>query len=284
MRMRIVAVVTVLSVMGCGGEEGAIDGSVDGGVSPPVSCDGPAPESLEECEFVGDGFADCGGRGEPRLACGHGCRWYLGGCVPRSETPSPCTVGDPCCVDGYPFPLPADVLDRGSLDAEIRQHAGAVWSQTREANVAVTLDPTVEPPSEVSVTCEGECVPEGFSICRADREGSPLVVMQGPLLDDTPGFQIRWGVTFSGRFLAIEIVPGEDGALRARVLHTEYTDVLPTAPACPFTSDPRTTLNGAQAAEGGTLVLDRLPSPDSPIPHGRMQLRMRDCFTIDAVF
>lgn len=252
-------------------------------VVPPVTCEGPRPASLDDCAFVGDGFAECGGSGDPRLACaGYGdCKWFLGGCVPASHEPSPCLVGDACCVDGFPLPLAGDECDWLFIGEEIRARAGAVWDRTREANVEVRVDPTLSAPAEPALTCTGACAPTFYSVCVPDREGSRRsFTTSAATIDDTPGIRVRWVESFSGSYLSVEILPGPDGTLRARAFTVPYTDACPSEPVCPFDGDPREAPTSLLVARGGSIVVDDAVSPQ----HATLQLTMSDCFTIDAAF
>src|SRR5262245_54408039 len=135
-------VVGALVVAACGGSESPPD---DG-------CPGPQP-ALADC-FAGNFFADCGGDGEPRLACSdtEGCMWFSGGCVAAGFEASSCPADDICCHDDWPYPDPGS--DYVVLARWFYTLGTAPWDRTTSTTLSVSIDPSLVV-ADSDITCDG---------------------------------------------------------------------------------------------------------------------------------
>ena len=147
-----------------------------------ADCEDAVP--IESCTR-GAAFADCGGDGEPSLACSSPgvCLWFAGGCPALDYTPS-----DEC-------PSGQCVSPRAGWGAD-------PWDADRAMVMSVTVDAEASPvEAALECTCETPdergCVP-GLIACDPRFE-EPIVQ------DET------WG---SGLVVAILDVRSEDGAIR----------------------------------------------------------------------
>ena len=122
-----------------------------------AACGGPPP-TFDACD-VGAAWADCHGVGTTSTfacadssacnGCGHECRWFVDGCVPREFVASACPSGALCCETGgrdagagrsggSPFASGSDrVADE--VPAFTAAWGEMPWNRDREALVEVVL-------------------------------------------------------------------------------------------------------------------------------------------------
>lgn len=266
MLSRLITVAFAAALIGCGGSSDTVppaDASVAPDAQPYVppfdpvaqNCPGGVPPA--SCTG-GHGWMDCGGTGDPLMACNDtGCAWFSGGCVRDGWEPSFCPAGDPFCetsADG-PWAFGSDWFPAGpSLNDSVCHPMDMIGDEvitaTSNLNVTVTIDPAVEPATEVSVACDGT----SLWMCRVP---SPVTVTNrgalrfdkgpsAPLLTETVVVEMR----------------ENDGALAARALVYYADDVATSSRACARWPDrPR--------YDGGELVID---DPDAEVPHGSLVL------------
>jgi hypothetical protein len=216
------------------------------------TCAAP-PASLADC-FTGVFFADCGGAGDPRLACtkDHGdCRWFTSTCMPPGYIASTCPATDICCHNNWPFPADDPTLFTDSLFYGIYGLGTSPWNRTREMNVAVTIDPSA-PPGDGSLICSGSdpyvmlpCVTTGGIRPVGHIAGTIQLTL---LATNLPGW-----------YPMLEIDPSHS---IARACAYRFTDAFEAQ--CPS--------GDVVCASTGTLTIDHLPTtdPDVMTTHGRL--------------
>lgn len=241
-------------------------------------CPGDAP-SLSSC-FVGFGFVECGGTGEPAFACDSlgDCTWFSDGCVAQGYVASPCPWTRLCCIDGWPFEQ--GVVESPSRVTRVFETFGRIpWNRTRAANIVVTIDSELEvvppsvncsPPGDLHGPCQGKNV-------RIRGETKPF--MDSHLVRFQDG---TYDVPLSGSYLDLEILPTEGGS-NARACFWGFSDVESPGPECPDIrfSEEEIDENDSSCAQSGTLVLTADPSSGNL--HGRLHAEFEGR-VVDATF
>lgn len=236
-------ILLVMVVAGC---------SSDAPTETDLGCEGPGP-AIEDCAR-GYFFAECGGTGEPKLACADRgdardeCYWFSGGCVARGFSPTTCPADDVCCHDassgdrGWPYP---ESKFPGVYERLYAFGLGP-WDRTRAMNVDVEIDPTLTAAGNAWTTCDEVPSLSGASPCEAPEPGYSSGTLGATLvlLSQSSGL-FGWNPL-------IEIDPMTQ---RARVCAYRYTDV----------SQLSCTVSDAVCADAGTVTLTRLPSTDAEI-------------------
>ena len=236
----------------------------DSGGGPP-----PCRVARATCRF-GLLSASCGPAGpEARFACeptDGRCAWFSSECLPEGFEPSVCPASDVCCVDGYPF----DASWREPIVSDTRVHdflfswGTAPWDDAREANVVVTVDPTL-PGGPLAFSCTG-AVPVPAGACDAAAS-----LMTFSAVDVAFALAIRDARgDLSGWNLWIEIV----GA-RARVCRVSWTDGVVFS--C-------TGVPGPDCATSGTLVLSRDASAGAAGTHGHLEASLASGTSVSVTF
>lgn len=157
---------------GEGGSESESESEAESEVE--LVCPGAKP-ALEDC-FRGIAFADCGGDGDPVLACvGEscsdelgctcgfcGCLWFTGGCGPEVFETGLCVPGEPCDFSGgTSLACPLFLYERGAEP----------WDAERAMTLEVTVDSGFSA-SATAISCTGcsddnyNC--DGDNVCVAD--------------------------------------------------------------------------------------------------------------------
>ncbi len=208
----------------------------------------------------GYGWRDCGGTGDPMMACNDsGCAWFRGGCVLPSWEPSFCPVGEPFCVttvDGsWPFGsdwFPDHITFNDVVCHPMDMIGDEVITPTSNLNISVTIDPGLEPAAEVAVACDGT----SLWMCRVPNPVT-LTNRAGVLsFDKGPGAPLLTET------VVVEVLEDDDGTQRARALVYYADDVSFDSRSCGRWPDrPR--------YEGGELVID---DPSAETPHGTLSL------------
>ena len=272
---------SLILALGCGGVATTVDSGTPPeptGPDPALACPGGIrPPSLRECSFVGDGFAECGGTSEPRLACMGDCKWFLGGCVPLEYTASPCSTDAMCCVDDFPFPI-TDSTARYQRSYLIERDA-RVWDRSALHGLAVVIDPSVVAPATVTVVCSGPCAPTSSSLCRLEP-GQIIQARDQFGYDDTPTIVIGPQSAYAGTTLRLELFPREDGSFVGLATHNAFTDAVASPVPCPF-GGPVDTTEPAMRTPTGTITLDRMPTE---VVHGHAELVFSECFSMTVSF
>lgn len=231
---------------GCGAGDGAAPDA-------DLGCEG-TPPVIEDCPR-GFFFAECGGAGEPRLACarrddgGWGdCYWFTGGCVASGFTPSTCDADYVCCHEGWPYP-DGDFPDvRSSLRELLYGSGGPVpWDRARAMDLPVAIDPALAAAVVPAWSCEGPG-PAGEGPGPCEYPGEAIATL-GATLSITSQYR----TTASGWNPLIEI---DLATRRARVCAWFYTDVPQQSCTSP----------GVLCADAGTVTLSRLPTTDAELP------------------
>ncbi len=194
---------------------------------------------LEDCD-VGLYWADCGGNGEPLLACERDtgdCRWFSGGVTARGHAVSDCPTTDPCCHDFWPF---TDFGPGGDLLNRVRDQMAihVLGPVTRESSVEVVFDLTCgDPPSP-------GCPRNAF----VARSGSSVVATFG-------GGPIRW---------ELEVVTGASWGMHLYRI-AEGTRDAPPVLGCYHYS------HGRRPVVEGVLHLSTDATDDLEAFHGRFE-------------
>lgn len=269
------AVLALISAVGC--SRTGLEPPSDGGARPSVAapaCD-MRPATLDECDFVGDGYADCGGEARLRYACTqHDCRWFRDECVPLEYEVSPCPVDDLCCLDDWPFP---GGWDSARVSAMFGQQPA--WNRGESVVVDVDIDDAVEVPPEVEFSCSGACAPEGFNESPCEQH---LIVGWEvglrPDSDDTPTIVLYPDNGIFGIGVRFELFESGDG-WRARAFLWPFTD---SSTGCPL-SETTSRTRPEHLAREGRLTLNRGVREPGEL-HGSMHLLLSECYTLDGVF
>lgn len=259
--------VLLLMAMGCSPSDPPLD---------PIAevCGGARPVDVTGCKGNGFFFADCGGDGEPILACHEstgGCAWFSHGCAPVGFRITACPIGNPCCVstsDGsWPFAdgwRPATGMATVILAEDIAAMGHVPVTASSPASIVVTVDASL-PSAAPGVSCAGSGV-ETLELCNGDppQNTSPL-----------SSRNTLW-VRFANRdllaeALILEIVPetetGIDAPIARVFVRFEDDAAPPDVPlACERARSPRLDLTGTLTVNGidlanpsathGHLVLD----------------------------
>lgn len=234
--LKIEAFVVVITLVGsCSGDGGALQ-----------DCPGERPTSLSSC-FRGDFFADCGGNGDPKLACreGDGCLWFTADCAPTGYLASDCPVDDVCCHSGWPFKDHENDQLVYDLNGKIAGLGQLPWDRTRETILSVTIDSSLS--GSTAVNCTTPLEP-GYTPCAASdlvtfvTARDTVVVRSSSHGSPMP--------PRSGWDLWIEIIPDAvTGDPSARMCKYGFTDLA--IPSCQRTD--------AICATAGSLVLNQWP-------------------------
>ncbi len=244
--LRLAEVVLVSLVVGC-----AATSEFD-------ACPGGNAPSLESCE-AGLFDADCGGTGDPVLACAGDCKWFVGGCPAEGYRPIDCPLGDPFCVetaDGqWPYesgvvddPFPDSMCDQVDLlgDAMVTASSGPL--------LELRIDPTLTVPEVPTIECEGV----DLGICAWDW------IMRGRAI--SPGSIDRITLAFRnpseyGEVIEIELLDDVGGSPAARAWLTQFTDVWVRGEDCSqHVSRFGTTTAPRPIVASGELVLTAEPA------------------------
>jgi hypothetical protein len=173
------------------------------GLEPEATCDAP----IGECSF-GLYFGSCPGDSGPVLACvggfTGGCLWFTGGC-PVGYVPSDCPADDICChaTSAGPWPFadgwsPEYTNTRQQVISDLATIGSGVVDENHPSEIAVTIDPSVPPPTEVRGTRIRCSSGAPLQIC-AERELAPRAGVMAPI-------GRTWVVRFATNDLAAEAV------------------------------------------------------------------------------
>jgi hypothetical protein len=234
------------------------------------ACGGPRP-ALEDCAALGVYSADCGGEGEPVLACDEengACRWFAGACVAARHRASDCPASDPCChatADGdWPFadgwmPTSTSVFAPYVLREDVATIGRTPVTATTPANLAVTVDPSFVASATPSVECTGEIPPPLTFLC------PPSVAIPFEVHRARETFALELRTSRNGFALLFEVAtqPGGSPLGRAFVKYEEDGFPGPPPSAC-LEPGPRA------LPVSGTLTLDGLA--DTGVVHGLLVL------------
>ena len=230
--------------------------------------EGVAP-TLESCE-AGLFDADCGGSGEPVLACGQTCKWFAGGCPAEGFRPIACPLGDPFCVataDGQ-WPYPEGLLEavypfHDHMCDQLDLLGDAVVTTTSGPFLELRVDPALTVPETPGLECDGV----GLAICSWIMRGWTYGI--GALDRQTFAFRQPSVV---GEVLAFELLPDAAGAPAARAWLTQFTDHWPHGEDCTaYVAGFGTTIAPRPVLTGGELVLTAEPA-DGVELHGEATL------------
>jgi len=222
-----------------------------------VTCVGQRP-LIDDCT-LGQAHADCGGVGDPVLAC-HGfgdCRWFAGGCVAVGYVASFCTTDDACCQDGWPY-HDFDAFDEApgaqAVEALLHGWGEQPWDTQREMNVVAALDPEVLP-GVPSVRCSA-----GDGPCDGGR-----VRMLG-YYTHSFSFALEPPLGSSDWGLSVDVIEDPRRGLISRVCRTSQPERFHAE--CPRTPAP-------SCAVDGELFLGKLPRYPAEVGQIGMRLRAR---------
>ena len=253
------------------------------GVIPPIdtsACVGGVAPTLDRCD-AGVFDADCGGDGEPVLACRNGthCKWFVHGCPAEGFRPIACPLGDPYCVDTpdgrWPYATgvesatsPADMCDQLDLIGD------AVVTPTSGPLIDVRIDPAFTAPDQVELTCAGVDV----SLCdSAVMRGSTHGVF--PVDREVFGFR---PLTLFGEDVLFELVRNADGNLAARGWVLRFTDAWSGGEDC-SRYDSRDGSSDRPIVDHGELILQAEPDGATEL-HGAITMVMVDGGTMSIRF
>jgi len=269
---RLILALVSLGVLACGAEEDAgADGESSAGDAgaqaafDPVARNCPAGAvAIDECTR-GVGWVDCGGTGDPLMACDdQGCAWFGGGCVASGWEPSFCPAGDPFCettADGaWPFAtdwFPANAYFNDPVCHGMDMIGDAPISATSALDLSVTLAAADSAPDELGVDCEGS----GLWMCRSTSQVSVTSTATTLTFDRAPGTPL-----LTERVI-VEVLPRDDGTLGARAFVYYADDVSTADRACGRWGD-------RPAFVDGEVIVDDLGAAEAP--HGSVHLEEAD--------
>jgi hypothetical protein len=271
--MRLSLIAVLFFVLGCDDGSKADDGVGDGGppatddagplAPPPIdlsACPGEVAPSLDDCA-TGLFHADCGGDGEPVLACTQVCKWFQGGCPADGYRPIDCPLGDPFCVqtpDGH-WPY-----EPGVVDDTMPQHmcdqldliGDAVVTPTSGPLLELRIDPEVAGAETATLECEGV----GLGSCNRIMRGWTF-----PPFADTPTLGFR-DPSLHGDMVAIELVTDEAGQPAARAYLLQFTDIWPYGESCTeYVSRFGAFADARPLITGGEVVLSAEPGGEAEV-------------------
>jgi hypothetical protein len=236
--------------------------------------------SLASC-FRGLYWADCGGSGDPALACSEldgSCLWFTHGCVASAYRPIGCPVENVCCESSsagpWPYPddwRPADMTQR--LAEDVALFGAMPITRESPADIVVVADEAIVAPVAPTASCT-----EGLDLQLCDDASSfPIMMPDVRFVGDAIV------VTLRNRFrhvqdLIVEIVPNDDGSGGiARVFLRLQSDLLREEPVC--------AVDYVELPEqSGTMVVSSFaPTASQPL-HATLELSVADRGTMAIEF
>ncbi len=225
-------VASILALSSCSEPSTDDDGvPTDGGPASDAPADPPPPIDLSRCPggeapdlescTAGVFHADCGGTGDPALACStQNCKWFAGGCPATNYRPIDCPLGDPFCVptdDGlWPYASGSfDITFPSNMCDQVDLIGDAIVTATSGPTLDVRIDPTVTGSENITLDCDRV----ELELCRRIERGSSF----HPGVIDSETFFFRGGST-QGDTLVLEVDRRPDGTRFAKAHVLQYTD------------------------------------------------------------
>ena len=175
--------------------------------------------------------ADCGGSGEPTLACGPDCLWFAGGCAAEGYVPIDCPGAEPFCVttaDGqWPFAQEVEFPESGveypedwyfgSIFCDDLDKIGmSVVSATSGMNLVVTIDSDLVAPAVPEAQCDGLAL----GMCTADV----ALFVETTSFSETAVLSFRAGGLGFGDQIALELGFDDAGSWAGRAFARRDSD------------------------------------------------------------
>ena len=264
-----------LAACACGTIHGESDGGTDAGGldagAQDISCQVPAEDCLH-----GLFFGVCGDGDVPLLACNRSngrCRWFRGGC-PVGWRASDCPIDQVCChetPDGlWPFD-PSTSFSPGPrlmITLDIAAMGWTVIDESAPAEIAVTVDPSIGPPT----SDWADCTPDApLQICR-DR----LIIERGARSTDLSLVLRFASQARHAEAVLLEIVPA-GGSLQARMFVRDEDDAAP--PSLPSRCRPF-----HMESTSGTLRLNTVDLSMPELVHGALEVDLDGGHTMAVEF
>lgn len=243
-------------------------------------CPGETPPSLESCT-AGVFHADCGGSGEPVLACNfQNCKWFAGGCPADTYRPIACPLGEPFCVttvDGQ-WPYESGTFDPSfppNMCDQVELLGNAVATPESGPALNVRVDPEVVGSIEPSIACDGI----QLDLCRLVDRGSTF----HPGMVDSKTFSFR-SPGPSGQALVLEVIEPSSDSPSARAHFLEFTDYWRYGEDCTYyTTTFEPSGGGRPVVASGEIVLSTAPDA-STATRGRATIHTVDGGTLVLLF
>jgi hypothetical protein len=181
-------------------------------------CGGERPR-LSDCSR-GLSFAECGGTGDPTLACDDTgrCFWFSDACVARDFVATDCAAGDVCChASGegeWPWASwgPSEPGAAGRIADDLAMIGAQPITRSSPAGLSVSVAAPDDSPVSPTVSCTGD---PGIALCTATEPLALRAVSEGDTV--VIGLSVASTTSPPAQELRIEVVPQYDGRYLARL-------------------------------------------------------------------
>ena len=270
--MAVLALTTSVVLFGCTSGDGGA--SPDAGAAPDASAGVACDVPIADCAF-GLFFGSCGTSAAPILACSETsgrCKWFTGGC-PVGYRASDCAIGDFCChatPDGaWPFDATGSFSSMAEVElaSDLAAMGQSLVDKSVPAELAVTVDPLIGPPSSNVVTCS---TATPLQVC---QDG--VVLARGAWATDSSLVIRLVGRGLLAEALLLELVPAHGAPIARLFVRDEEDSAEPSPTRClPFKPQ----------FVSGTLRVSTIDISTPEAVHGALEANLEGGHTVAVAF